>query len=249
MAPARWIEPDEALPAPVGDIDEPGGEEADLRGLVAVGRDLGPARLLEAYGKGLFPWFSHGQPVLWWSPDPRMVLYLDEFRLHRSLRKVMKRQLGQGHWQVTLDAAFERVMRACAQPRDGQPGTWITREMIEAYGALHRAGYAHSVEVWFGPPAHDELIGGLYGVAMGRMFFGESMFARRADASKTALAALVPTLQAAGFRMLDCQQKTGHLASFGAREIPRAQFLAQMHSLAQAPAPAWQELQIGFPAA
>lgn len=233
-----WIEPDEPLPPPALALDEPNG-------LLAAGRDLSPERLLEAYGQGIFPWYERGQPVLWWSPDPRMVLYLDEFRIKRSFAKTLRKLVRDGAWQVRLDTCFERVMRHCAEPRGGQAGTWITEEMIQAYLALHRIGHAHSVEVWDG----DRLCGGLYGTSIGRMFFGESMFTRVPEASKCALAALVAALREAGFTMLDCQQNTRHLASVGAREISRATFLSSVATLSALPAPDWSSLTLRIPSA
>ncbi len=212
-------------------------------GLLAAGNDLDARRLLEAYGHGIFPWYSQGQPVLWWSPDPRMVLYLERFKLSRSLVKTLRRVRREGCWKITLDADFARVMRACAEPRPEQDGTWITDQIVEAYCALHRGGNAHSVEVWEG----DALIGGLYGVAIGRMFFGESMFTRRTDVSKAALAALVFALRRAGFRVIDCQQATGHLASLGATQITREQFLKEVSELSSMPAPQWPALAVDWP--
>ena len=231
-----WIEPHQPLPPPETARLEPNG-------LIAAGRDLSARRLLEAYGQGIFPWYSQGQPVLWWSPDPRMVVFVDEFQPTRSLRKTLRRVHETGSWTVTLDQAFVQVMQACAAPRPGQDGTWITRDIIKAYHALHQAGHAHSVEVW----AQRELVGGLYGVSIGRMFFGESMFTRVSDASKCAYAALVAMLRGLGFSMLDCQQSTGHLASLGAREISRDDFLARLRSLCRLPGPDWREVTIDWP--
>ena len=171
--------------------------------------------------------YSEGQPLLWWSPNPRMVLFPREFKLSRSLRKRLRRR----DYVIRTDHAFEAVMRACAAPRTGQLGTWITEDMIRAYGALHRRGRAHSVETWVG----GALAGGLYGVALGRMFYGESMFARATDASKIALAHLVRQLQRWNFGMIDCQMQTAHLASFGAREIPRAEFMRKLAELVNYP--------------
>jgi len=186
-------------------------------GLLAASDDLTPERLLDAYRRGIFPWYSGDQPVLWWSPDPRMVLFVDEFRVARSLRKRIKQQL----WEIRADSDFSAVIHACATAlRRGQSGTWITPEIIDAYTVLHRRGYAHSVEAW----RNGKLAGGLYGVAIGRMFFGESMFAHEADASKVALAQLVAMLRARDFPLIDCQQETKHLATFGARPIPRRTF-------------------------
>jgi leucyl/phenylalanyl-tRNA---protein transferase len=189
-------------------------------GLLAAGGDLSPARLLDAYRRGIFPWFGDEDPLLWWSPDPRMVLFVDELRVSRSLRKTIR----SGRFRVTADRAFSAVISGCAEPREDQDGTWITTEMRAAYARLAAMGYAHSVEAWSG----GDLVGGLYGVAIGRVYFGESMFARVSDASKVAFVALVRQLQQWGFRLIDCQMPTAHLASFGAREIPRREFLAEV---------------------
>jgi len=231
-----WIEPDQPLPSPIHALRDPNG-------LLAAGRDLDSDRLQEAYRKGIFPWYSRGQPVLWWSPDPRMVLFVDEFKVSRSLAKTMRRLRREGCWTLRLDTAFTRVMRECAAPRPQQDGTWITREILAAYTGLHRRGLAHSVEVW----RDDALVGGLYGVSLGRMFYGESMFAREPDASKVALAALVKALREAGFRVIDCQQNTRHLASLGAREIDRHQFLQIVSQMTALPAPDWRSLSIEIP--
>ena len=197
----------------------PPGSEAP--GLLAAGGELTPQRLHEAYAKGVFPWYSDGQPVLWWSPDPRMVLFVDEFRLKRSLRKTLAKFIRSGGNALRIDSAFRRVIGACAAtPRSGQDGTWIVPEMVEAYAAWHALGQVHSIETWI----DGELAGGLYGVSLGRMFFGESMFSHRTDASKIALAALVCFCRAHGIAMIDCQQRTGHLASLGGRELPRSEF-------------------------
>ncbi|HSO06936.1 MAG TPA: leucyl/phenylalanyl-tRNA--protein transferase [Pelomicrobium sp.] len=185
-------------------------------GLLAAGGDLSTERLLDAYRHGIFPWFSDDEPILWWSPDPRMVLFPAEVTVSRSLR----RRLRQGDYAVRCDTAFGEVMAACAGPRAGQPGTWITPAMREAYARLHRLGYAHSVETWI----DGRLAGGLYGLAIGRAFFGESMFARETDASKIALVHLARQLHAWEFGVIDCQMSTPHLASLGAREIPRTDF-------------------------
>jgi leucyl/phenylalanyl-tRNA--protein transferase len=287
-----WVEPGEPLPEPERALREPNG-------LLAAGRDLDADRLLEAYAHGIFPWFSRGQPVLWWSPDPRMVLFLDEFRITRSLRRTIRQRAErpqgraspspppegvkeawggpalpserpQGRaspspppvgvkeasgrtelpserpgWRISTDEAFERVMRECAAPRPDQDGTWIGEAIVAAYTALHRRGHAHSVELWH----EDRLVGGLYGVAIGRMFYGESMFTRVPDASKMALAALVQGLLRAGFTVIDCQQNTAHLASLGAREIRRKDFLETVARLTALPAPAWDETRIQFPVA
>jgi len=199
------------------DLRFPPAQLASPEGLLAIGGDLRPERLLEAYRHGIFPWYSTGQPILWWCPDPRMVLFPDRLRVSRSLRKTLR----TGRFRVTLDTQFRRVMEACALPRPTQEGTWITPEMIEAYAQLHALGCAHCVEAWIG----DELVGGLYGIALGSMFFGESMFARATDASKVAFVHLVRQLQRWGFTLIDCQVTTAHLASLGAEEIARSEFL------------------------
>jgi leucyl/phenylalanyl-tRNA---protein transferase len=215
-----WLEPHDPFPPVTTALREPDG-------LLAAGADLSQARLIDAYSKGIFPWFSEGQPLLWWSPDPRMVLFPPEFRISRSLAKRLRRR----DYEIRTDTCFEAVMRACAAPRAGQDGTWITADMIAAYSALNRRGIAHSVETWIG----GELAGGLYGIALGRMFYGESMFTRAADASKLALAHLVRQLQRLDFGMIDCQMKTAHLASFGAREIPRSEFMLKLQELVNYP--------------
>lgn len=190
-------------------------------GLLAVGGDLSVERLLLAYRSGIFPWYSQGEPILWWSPDPRLVLYPDELRISRSLRKVIKRK----RFQITFDRAFESVIQGCAAAkRSYGEGTWITEAMKAAYIQLHRRGYAHSVEAW----QEDELVGGLYGVAMGSAFFGESMFSRFSNASKVAFVSLVETLREKHFAFIDCQVRTEHLVRFGAREISRKAFLEQL---------------------
>jgi leucyl/phenylalanyl-tRNA--protein transferase len=200
---------------------------AEPNGLLAVGADLGVARLLDAYAHGIFPWFNAGDPILWWSPDPRMVLFGNELVVSRSLGKRLRRH----DYRVTADRAFTAVVRGCSAPRDGEPGTWIVPAMRRAYERLHAAGFAHSIEVW----VDDALVGGLYGVAVGRMFFGESMFARRTDASKVALAHLVAQLTRWRFPLIDCQMSTPHLASLGARDLPRHAFLALLRPLTTAP--------------
>lgn len=195
-------------------------------GLLAVGGSLEPDCLLAAYRRGIFPWYEAGQPILWWSPDPRLVLFPERLHVSRSLRKVLRR----GAYQVSFDRDFEGVMRACSAPRarDGA-GTWITADMIEAYVRLHRLGYAHSVEAW----RDGVLAGGLYGVALGRVFFGESMFHRSSDASKAAFVALVRRLQALGFVMIDCQMQTAHLMSLGAETLPRRRFTELLAACAE----------------
>ncbi|UTY58217.1 leucyl/phenylalanyl-tRNA--protein transferase [Massilia sp. erpn] len=208
---------------------------ADAPGLLAAGADLSPQRLLAAYQRGIFPWFSEGQPILWWSTDPRMVLLTEHFRISESLKKTLKKieksSRTDGRWQVRFDTAFEDVMRACAAPRRDGPGTWISEDIIEGYTGLHQLGYAHSSELWL----DGELVGGAYGVSIGTMFYGESMFARVTDASKIALAYLVHFLRRHGVAMIDCQQETGHLASLGARPIPRSAFLEHVQKNIAAP--------------
>lgn len=203
-------------------------------GLLAAGADLSTPRLLDAYARGIFPWFSEGDPVLWWSPDPRMVLRTADLAVSRSLRKTLR----SGRLRVTLDRCFSGVIRGCAAARSGQAGTWITAEMIDAYGRLFTEGHAHSVEAW----TKDRLVGGLYGVAIGRMFFGESMFSLEADASKVALVSLVRQLERWAFPVVDCQTPTAHLASLGAGEVSRAAFLRELRPLVRVPGVAspWQ---------
>ncbi|HYP68982.1 MAG TPA: leucyl/phenylalanyl-tRNA--protein transferase [Thiobacillaceae bacterium] len=199
----------------------------DPNGLLAVGADLQPATLLRAYRQGIFPWYNEGQPILWWSPDPRMVLLPEELIVRRSLAK----RIRNGGFDSRMDTQFAEVMGACASRRPGQDGTWISAAMLEAYTRLHRLGFAHSVETWL----DGELVGGLYGVAIGKMFYGESMFSVVKDASKVALAALCRYLAARDFGMIDCQMNTPHLASLGAREISRAAFIQRVHELVNLP--------------
>jgi leucyl/phenylalanyl-tRNA---protein transferase len=212
-------------------VDEPifpPPDYADPSGLLAVGGDLSNERLLEAYRVGIFPWYSDDQPILWWSPDPRLTLDLKDFKISRSLRKT----LTKGIFQVTFDHAFEAVIRACAVvPREAQNGTWITDEMQKAYVNLHGLGYAHSVESWFG----GKLAGGLYGVSLGRCFFGESMFHLKTDASKVALAALVEKLKSWDFHFIDSQMTTEHMLRLGAKELPRRIFLKRLQSALRYP--------------
>ncbi len=211
-----WLDetgsPDQ-FPDPAQALDEPNG-------LLAVGGALTPDWLLEAYRRGIFPWFSPGQPVLWWSPDPRAVFVPERFRAARSLRQSIR---GRGY-ETVLDRDFGAVIRACAAPREADGGTWITASMIAAYEELHRLGHAHSVETWAG----EELVGGLYGVRVGAMFYGESMFSRARDASKVALARLVEEALATGIRLIDCQLPTPHLASLGAETVRRTDFLRRV---------------------
>lgn len=200
---------------------------ADMGGLLAIGGDLSADRLLAAYHHGIFPWGTVEGHPLWYSPDPRMVLFPEEFRLTRSLRRTLR----SGRLAVRFDSDFAGVMAGCAEtPRPGQDGTWISPEMREAYIRLHELGWAHSVETY----SEGELVGGLYGLAIGRMFYGESMFSRRNDASKVAFAHLIRYLSAHQFAMIDCQMRTEHLASLGGREIPRADFLQRLHVLTEA---------------
>ncbi|MET3130478.1 leucyl/phenylalanyl-tRNA--protein transferase [Oxalobacteraceae bacterium GrIS 1.11] len=220
----------------------------DAPGLLAAGADLSPQRLLAAYRRGIFPWFSEGQPILWWSTDPRMVLMTADLRLSdslkKALRKVARSAATDGRWQVRFDSDFEAVMRACAAPRKDGPGTWISDEIIAGYTGLHRLGYAHSSELWL----DDQLVGGAYGVSIGRMFYGESMFARVTDGSKIALAYLVHFLRGEGVTMIDCQQETAHLASLGAAPISRQRFLAHVRStIEEAQISRWQPIA-PFPA-
>lgn len=222
------LQADSAFPPLQDALTEPNG-------LLAIGGELTPQRLLEAYRLGIFPWFSAGEPVLWWSPDPRMVLFPAELTLSKSLLKRLKRQ----DYQVRVNSAFREVVLACAAtPRAREDGsysvdTWITPTIVQGYTELHRLGYAHSFETWI----DEELVGGLYGVAIGQMFYGESMFHTRTDASKIAFAHCVQQLRQQGYGMIDCQMKTSHLASFGAREIPRDEFSRRLTDLVNAPPP------------
>ncbi|MDO9468187.1 MAG: leucyl/phenylalanyl-tRNA--protein transferase [Thiobacillus sp.] len=200
---------------------------ADPNGLLAMGGDLTVERLLDAYRHGIFPWFNAGEPILWWCPDPRMVLAPGEVRITRSLA----RRLRNGGFELRVDTAFVDVMRACAAPREDAGGTWISPVMVAAYSRLFDAGYAHSVETW----RDGQLVGGLYGVAIGRMFYGESMFSREADASKVALVRLAQQLQCWDFGLIDCQMETPHLASMGARTMPRTAFTARLTELVNLP--------------
>ncbi|HEU4375885.1 MAG TPA: leucyl/phenylalanyl-tRNA--protein transferase [Telluria sp.] len=215
----------------------------DAPGLLAAGADLSPQRLLIAYQHGIFPWFSEGQPILWWSTDPRMVLMTDQFKISDSLRKTLRRversMAEGGRWQVRFDSNFEAVMRACAAPRRDGPGTWISKDIITGYTGLHAMGYAHSSEMWL----DGELVGGAYGVCIGHMFYGESMFARVTDGSKIALAYLVAFLRSHGVAMIDCQQETEHLASLGGAPISRAAFLEHVRgAIGQPPITRWEPI-------
>jgi leucyl/phenylalanyl-tRNA--protein transferase len=207
------------------DIIFPPVHLATPEGLLAVGGDLSPQRLLLAYKNGIFPWYSDDDPILWWSPDPRLVLYPSELKISRSLKKTIRKS----QYKVTMDAHFQQVVESCAQTRSkNRQGTWITSDMAQAYTRLHRIGYAHSVETWY----RDEIVGGLYGVSLGRCFFGESMFSTMADASKVALVTLRDYLQKREFDLIDCQLPTDHLIRLGARKITRNAFICQLnHSL------------------
>ncbi|MBA2484129.1 MAG: leucyl/phenylalanyl-tRNA--protein transferase [Nitrosomonas sp.] len=219
-----WLTADSPFPPLEMALTEPNG-------LLAAGSDLSPQRLISAYRKGIFPWFNEGEPILWWSPDPRMVLFPSELKISRSLKKVLKK----GHYKICVDRHFEQVIRSCATaPRQGQLGTWIHPEIVAAYTTLHKMGLAHSVETWI----DDKLAGGLYGISLGKVFYGESMFSSITDASKIALVYLVKYLELQGVSMIDCQMKTAHLASFGAREIPRKEFSQKLFELAAYPDPA-----------
>jgi leucyl/phenylalanyl-tRNA---protein transferase len=228
-----WLQPGDPFPDPseAWDVKQP------APGLLAAGGALDVDSLQRAYASGIFPWFSEGQPILWWSTDPRMVLFPDEFKLHRSLRKTLARFVADPRCEIRFNGDFDSVIRACSSSqRPGQSGTWIVPAMVQAYQAFHRAGFAHSVETWI----DGRLMGGLYCVVLGRAVFGESMFTREADASKIALAALVAWCRHAQVRMVDCQQNTRHLASLGACEIPRKEFVQHVAAhAAHRPAP-WQ---------
>ena len=220
-APERFPDPSRAL--------------AEPNGLLAFGGDLSPQRLLAAYARGIFPWYGEGQPILWWSPDPRCVFHTDELKPNRSLRRLLARTT----WRFSVDHAFREVIEACAAPRPDEPGTWITPAMMDAYTILHAQGHAHSVEVWDG----SRLVGGVYGVAIGRLFCGESMFSRESGGSKAALMALAARLCEWGFPLIDAQVVNPHLLLLGAREIPRADFLARVRELGSLPAgeKAWRD--------
>ncbi len=231
--PLPWLEPGEDFPP----VEQAWGPGSEAPGLLAAGGSLDTDSLCRAYAQGIFPWFSTGQPILWWSTDPRMVLDVAQFRLHRSLRKTLQKFTSTPSCEVRMNTAFEQVIRSCAgSPRAGQSGTWIVPAMVQAYTKLHFAGHAHSVETW----VDGQLVGGLYCVALGRAVYGESMFARSTDASKIALAALVAFCRHHGIARIDCQQNTPHLASLGAREIPRVDFLHHVASARLAAGPEWR---------
>jgi leucyl/phenylalanyl-tRNA--protein transferase len=231
--PLPWLAPGQDFP-PASQV---WGENSPAPGLLAAGGTLDVDTLRRAYSQGIFPWFSEGQPTLWWSPNPRMVLNVPEFRLHRSFRKTLDRFRKTPGCEIRVDSAFEQVIQACSKsPREGQSGTWIVPDMIAAYGNLYRAGLAHSMETW----VDGRLAGGLYCVALGKSIFGESMFSYSTDASKIALAALVGFCRHHGIRQIDCQQNTRHLASLGAREISRDMFVKHVEAGLIQPAPVWQ---------
>jgi leucyl/phenylalanyl-tRNA---protein transferase len=213
---------------------------AEPDGLLCAGGDLAPARLLAAYRRGIFPWFSEGQPILWWSPDPRTVLYPAEIKVSRSLGKTLRNR----GFVVTLDRAFDEVMRRCADPGMRPEGTWISPQIQVAYQRLHELGYAHSFETW----DDDRLVGGLYGVALGQVFFGESMFSLERDASKVALHALTQLVQSQGDRLIDCQVASAHLESLGARSIPRREFVSELATAIPdlQPDPRWRQASIAM---
>ena len=231
--PLPWLEPGDPFPA----VEQAWGIGTPAPGLLAAGGALDVATLVQAYAQGIFPWYSDGQPILWWSTDPRMLLQVADFKLQPSLRKTLRTGLRRSQLEIRFDHDFEAVIRACScSPRKGQSGTWILPEMVAAYCALHRAGHAHSVETWW----DGELAGGLYCVNLGRMVFGESMFSRRSNASKVALAALVAVCEGWDIEAIDCQQNTAHLASLGARELSRRDFQLLVRQQVARPAPDWR---------
>lgn len=230
--PLPWLDPGDDFPP----VNQAWGTGSEAPGLLAAGGQLDVPTLCQAYAEGIFPWFSTGQPILWWSPDPRMVLDVAKFRLHLSLKKTLQKFLATPGCEVRIDSAFDLVIEACAgSAREGQSGTWIVPPMVRAYRALHRAGFAHSVETWI----DGQLVGGLYCVALGKAVFGESMFTRVSDASKIALAALVCFCRQHGIPQIDCQQNTRHLASLGAQEMARAAFLETVHQARHEKPPHW----------
>lgn len=228
-----WLEPGDPFPP----VDRAWGPDDPATGLLAAGGALDVPTLVSAYSQGIFPWYSAGQPILWWSTDPRMVLKTDRFRLHHSLRKTLNKLRKEQRLEIRFDHDFERVIKACAQtPRGAQTGTWILPAMVQAYVRLHDAGVAHSVETWI----DGELAGGLYGINLGAMVFGESMFSRRSDASKLALCALVAFCRHEGIPLIDCQQDTPHLASLGASLMPRSDFSRHLSETTPHRAPVWR---------
>lgn len=228
-----WLQPEQEFPS----VETTWGDQDPIPGLLAAGNTLDAAHLRAAYSQGIFPWFSEGQPVLWWSPNPRMVLQTSQFRMHRSLRKRLQQFRSAPNCEIRIDTIFSTVMEHCAQaPRDGQNGTWIVQSIVDAYTELHKQGAAHSVETW----VDGQLVGGLYCVALGRAVFGESMFALATDASKIALSALVALCRAHGAPQIDCQQATAHLAFMGAQEVPRQQFVQTVSVQRQYPDMNWE---------
>lgn len=199
----------------------------DPNGLLAVGGSLAPRRLLNAYRNGIFPWYNEGEPILWWSPHPRLILLPDRLKVSKSLGKILRRQ----EFQISFDRAFDAVIEGCAAPRPSATGSWITQEMKSAYITMHQRGIAHSVESWY----DNQLVGGLYGITIGQVFFGESMFSRRSNASKAAFAVLVDTLKAWNYALIDCQIHTRHLATFGAEEMPRSDFIRLLNRYCERP--------------
>ena len=231
--PIPWLEPGQPFPP----FCDAWGENSPAPGLLCAGSDLKVDTLKQAYSSGIFPWYGEGQPILWWCPEPRMVLDVQNFRIHPSLKKAIKQFMRSQRCEIRMDFAFDEVMRACsASPRVGQSGTWILPEMMDAYSNLHRAGFAHSVETWI----DGHLAGGLYGVSIGRAVFGESMFHNVSNASKIALAALVAFCRQHKISQIDCQQNTRHLASLGAGEVSRSEFVNRVKILTPAPAIDWQ---------
>ena len=232
MPPLTWLEPGEPFPA----LSQAWGQGSAAPGLLAAGGQLDADQLEQAYRQGIFPWYSEGQPVLWWSPDPRMVLDPQAFRLHRSLRQTLRRERLRPSTQLCFDRDFQQVIRRCAQQvRPGQNGSWIVSDIQQAYTELHHRGLAHSAELW----QNGELVAGLYFVALGQALFGESMFTTVRDGSKLALCLLVDAARRHGVPLIDCQQNTRHLASLGAAELPRAQFVREMQAAQQGPAIDW----------
>lgn len=226
---------------PFPDVSQALTQADGAAGLLAAGADLSPARLLDAYRHGIFPWYSEDQPILWWSTDPRMVLYTDRFIVSDSLRKKLKKvarsMAGDKQWEIRFDSAFRQVLLACAAPRRDGAGTWISDDIMQGYTGLHRLGHAHSAELW----QDGKLVAGAYGVCIGRMFYGESMFTNVSDGSKIALAWLVAFLREQGVAMIDCQQETGHLASLGAAPISRDKFIAHLEqAIHQPPIEIWE---------
>ncbi|MDF1630302.1 MAG: leucyl/phenylalanyl-tRNA--protein transferase [Alcanivoracaceae bacterium] len=231
MTSLTWLAPGNPFPPTSQALDNPDG-------LLAAGADLSPATLLNAYGQGIFPWYSPGQPILWWSPNPRLVLFPQHFHLSRRLQRTLR----QGHWQFSLNSAFEEVIDACAKtPRHGELGTWITPEMRAAYCQLHALGHAHSLEVWH----QQQLVGGIYGVRVGHVFFGESMFSHARDASKAAMAMLCRLHATLSFELLDCQVESAHLLSLGAVSLTREQFEQQLRVLTRRHSEAWPLMPVG----